>query len=442
MYYYSTNDRNLKVSLKDAVLKGLPEDNGLFMPSNIPLLPKNVLSILDKLTFQEISFHVAQQFLEKEVPLEKIEEIVYETIQFKAPMVSLRNDIYILELFHGPSLAFKDFGARFMARLMAFFLEDEKKDLIILVATSGDTGGAVAAGFHQAKGVKVVILYPSGKVSKVQESQLTSNGDNIYALEVAGSFDDCQKMVKSAFLDPSLRKKLFLSSANSINISRLIPQIFYYFEGSKGFQAENKPSFIVPSGNFGNITAGILAKKMGAPINQLIASTNMNDVVPEYLNKGKYLSKPSVQTLANAMDVGNPSNFARILDIFNQDSEGSTWNKIKSELKAYRVGDSEIISQIDKVFTNQNYLLEPHSSTGYYTAKKLRDEGSTEPFIILGTAHPIKFKDEIHKHLPKIPEEAFGQTIFTKDKLNHYQIENKYSEFKELLGKLFHVKQD
>ena len=179
---------------------------------------------------------------------------------------------------------------------------------------------------------------------------------------------------------------------------------------------------------------------MGAPINQLIASTNMNDVVPEYLNKGKYLSKPSVQTLANAMDVGNPSNFARILDIFNQDSEGSTWNKIKSELKAYRVGDSEIISQIDKVFTNQNYLLEPHSSTGYYTAKKLRDEGSTEPFIVLGTAHPIKFKDEIHKHLPKIPEEAFGQTIFTKDKLNHYQIENKYSEFKELLGKLFHFR--
>jgi len=442
MYYYSTNNRNLKVSLKDAVLKGLPEDNGLYMPSIIPVLPKNILSNLHKLTFQEISFNVARTFLEKEVPLEKIEEIVYDTIQFPAPLVSLLNDIYILELFRGPSLAFKDFGARFMARLMAFFLKDERKDLIILVATSGDTGGAVAAGFHQTKGVKVVILYPSGKVSKVQETQLTSNGDNIYALEIDGSFDDCQKLVKTAFLDPGVQSKLFLSSANSINISRLIPQMFYYFEGCKNFTPENKPSFIVPSGNFGNITAGILAKKMGAPINQLIASTNMNDVVPEYLNKGKYLAKPSIQTLANAMDVGNPSNFARILDVFNQDCEGSTWNKIKSELKAYSVSDSNIISQIKQVFINQNYLLEPHSSTGHYTAVQTRNEGATDPLIVLGTAHPIKFKEEILLHFTEIPDEAFGPSISTKEKLNHHQLENNYTEFKELLGKLFHVKQD
>jgi len=442
MHYYSTNNRDLKVSLKDAVLKGLPEDNGLFMPSTVPLLPRNVLSSLNKLTFQEISFQVARPFLEKEVPLEKLEEIVNDTIQFPAPLVSLLKDIYILELFHGPSLAFKDFGARFMARLMAFFLEDAKKDLVILVATSGDTGGAVAAGFHRTKGVKVVILYPSGKVSKVQESQLTSHGDNIYALEIEGSFDDCQKMVKTAFLDPGLQSKLFLSSANSINISRLIPQMFYYFEGSKGFQTDNKPSFVVPSGNFGNITAGILAKKMGAPIHQLIASTNMNDVVPEYLHKGQYLSKPSVQTLATAMDVGNPSNFARILDIFNQDSEGSTWNKIRSELKAYMVKDSQIISQIEQILHEQNYLLEPHSSTGHYTAIKLRNEGSKEPLIVLGTAHPIKFKEEILKHLPQLPEDAFGYHVFSKEKLNHYHLENNYSEFKELLGNLFHVKQD
>ncbi len=439
MLFYSTNNRQLKVSLSEAVLKGLPPDNGLYMPEFIPRLDSEIISKLDKLSFQEISFEVAKSWIGHDIPIGKLEEIVFDTIQFPAPVIELKDEIYIQELFHGPSLAFKDFGARFMARLMAFFKPKENKELIILVATSGDTGGAVAAGFHNTPGVSVVILYPSGKVSKVQEIQLTSHGDNIHAIEVDGTFDDCQSLVKKAFLDNALQEKLFLSSANSINISRLIPQTFYYFEGSKNFLHNTHPSFIVPSGNFGNITAGLIAKKMGAPIAHLIASTNANKVVPDYLKTGEYWAKTSITTLANAMDVGNPSNFVRITDIFRGPNNGSTWNHIKRELQAFSVTDNEIVFQIQKVYNEQHYLLEPHTATGHLVAEKLRTK-LNEPLIILGTAHPIKFKEEILRMIPTIEQKSFGITFKEKIKRNHILLEKDYSSFKAKLLSMFHVK--
>jgi len=315
---------------------------------------------------------------------------------------------YILELFHGPSLAFKDFGARFMAQLMSYFNRGEDKELTILVATSGDTGGAVAAGFYKTPGIRVIILYPSGKVSNLQEKQLTTLGENIFALEIDGTFDDCQYLVKTAFLDAELNQKLRLSSANSINIARLIPQSFYYFEAYKQLPKEGDPIvFSIPSGNFGNLTAGLFAKKMGLPVHHFIAATNANDIVPAYLSTGEYHPRPSVPTLSNAMDVGNPSNFARMLDLHPSTDDCSTWNNMQNQITGYAFDDettAQAMKEIDKKF---NYTIDPHGAVGFLALSEYQSKNPNTRGIILETAHPAKFIDDVEsilEHPIEIPE--------------------------------------
>jgi threonine synthase len=409
MRLYSTKNPIKFVSLKDAIFKGLPEDNGLFMPEFIPQLPAEFIKNLKDHSFQSIAFEVSRHLLSgssslgSEIISDKdLKEIISKSINFPAPVVRLDDDTLILELFHGPSLAFKDFGARFMAQLMSYFNKKDEKELVILVATSGDTGGAVAAGFYKALGIKVVILYPSGKVSMLQEKQLTTLGENITALEVQGTFDDCQALVKKAFLDPELISKIRLSSANSINIARLIPQSFYYFEAFKQVETKGKPLvFSIPSGNFGNLTAGLFAKKMGLPIHKFIAATNLNASVPKYLKTGDFQPHPSVRTLSNAMDVGNPSNFARMLDIF-----GSTWNNMAADIKGYSYDDTDTKAAMVDVFQKYNYILDPHGAVGYLALKEYQKENDVVG-VVLETAHPAKFLDDVEDILNRkidIPE--------------------------------------
>jgi threonine synthase len=402
MKLYSTKSPNKFVSLKEAVFKGLPDDNGLFMPRRIPVLPQSFIKHIKKHSFQSIAFEVARRMMRGAIPENDIKTIVETAIDFPAPVVKLDDSTHILELFHGPSLAFKDFGARFMAQTMSHFNKGDNQELVILVATSGDTGGAVAAGFYKTLGIKVVILYPSGKVSLLQEKQLTTLGENITALEVQGTFDDCQALVKKAFLDKELTNKIRLSSANSINIARLIPQSFYYFEAYKQVDTQGKPLvFAVPSGNFGNLTAGLFARKMGLPIHQFIAATNANDVVPKYLASGNYQPTPSVPTLSNAMDVGNPSNFARMLDLY-----GSTWNNMAAVVKGYAYNDEATKQAMQEIQTKYNYTLDPHGAVGYLALKEYQ-KTTDAVGIILETAHPAKFLDDVESILNKkihIPE--------------------------------------
>ena len=402
MKLYSTKNPTKFVSLKEAVFKGLPEDNGLYMPENIPQLSPDFIKNLMNHSFQSIAFEVAKTMIGDAIPEKDLKNIVESSIDFPAPVVRLDDTTHILELFHGPSLAFKDFGARFMSQLMSYFNRNDNQELVILVATSGDTGGAVAAGFYEAMGIKVVILYPSGKVSMLQEKQLTTLGKNIAALEVEGTFDDCQALVKQAFLDDTLTSKIRLSSANSINIARLIPQSFYYFEAYKQLDTMGKPVvFSVPSGNFGNLTAGLFAKKMGLPIHKFIAATNANDVVPQYLKTGEYKPTPSVRTLSNAMDVGNPSNFARMLDIY-----GSTWNNMTKEIKGYTFNDEATKEGVKEVFKKYNYIIDPHGAVGYLALKEYQKENNVVG-VVLETAHPTKFLEDMENILEQkiaIPE--------------------------------------
>jgi len=429
MLLYSTKNPAKKYSLREAVMKGLPDDNGLFMPLIIPKLSDSFIKNLSDLSFQEIAFQVSRSLIQDAIPEKVLEELVYQSINFPAPLIKFDEQKYILELFHGPSLAFKDFGARFMAKLMAYFNREEDKELVILVATSGDTGGAVAAGFYDTPGIKVIILYPSGKVSDLQEKQLTTFGKNVTAIELQGSFDDCQHLVKQAFLDKDLNTALRLSSANSINISRLIPQSFYYFEGYKQIISHEFPVvFCVPSGNFGNLTAGLISKKMGLPIAHFVAATNKNDVIPEYLRNGIFRSRPSLQTISNAMDVGNPSNFARILDVYS-----STWNIIKGEISGYGISDSETRDTIFEVFESHNYVIDPHGAVGYAALKKYQEENPETIGIVLGTAHPSKFLNTVEPiigqkvDLPKQLEE-----ISKKEKQATF-MKNDFSDLKEYL---------
>ena len=402
MKLYSTKNPTKFVSLKEAVFKGLPEDNGLYMPENIPQLSPDFIKNLINHSFQSIAFEVAKTMIGDAIPEKDLKNIVESSIDFPAPVVRLDDTTHILELFHGPSLAFKDFGARFMSQLMSYFNRNNNQELVILVATSGDTGGAVAAGFYEAMGIKVVILYPSGKVSMLQEKQLTTLGKNIAALEVEGTFDDCQALVKQAFLDDTLTSKIRLSSANSINIARLIPQSFYYFEAYKQLDTMGKPVvFSVPSGNFGNLTAGLFAKKMGLPIHKFIAATNANDVVPQYLKTGEYKPTPSVRTLSNAMDVGNPSNFARMLDIYS-----STWNNMIQEIKGYTFNDEATKEGVKEVFRKYNYIIDPHGAVGYLALKEYQQKNDVVG-VVLETAHPTKFLDDMESILEQkiaIPE--------------------------------------
>src|SRR5690606_38526381 len=361
---YSTNSPDIQVSIREAVLQSLPQDNGLYMPQFIPQLEEDWLTHLDHYSFQDIAYHIAMLYFEDDIEASILRNIIDDAINFPAPVITVDNQLSILELFHGPTLAFKDFGARFMARVMNYFWDDTDGKLQILVATSGDTGGAVAAGFYGLENIQVTILYPKGKVSALQEAQLTTWGKNIRAIEVEADFDACQKLVKEAFLDRELNESLNLSSANSINIARLIPQSFYYFEAAKQMPKEKDLVFSVPSGNFGNLTAGLLAKRMGLPISRIIAATNINDVVPEYLNTGLFSPRRSQTTLSNAMDIGNPSNFDRIMNLY-----GSTWNDVKKDIIGFSFSDQETIEEI--LYTQQNlgYVLDPHTAVGLLAAK-------------------------------------------------------------------------
>jgi threonine synthase len=429
MQLYSTKNTDLRVSLKRAVLKGLPDDNGLFMPTAIPKLPTSFFESLPELSFSDLSFEVCKALLDGYIPEKDLAALVENAISFPAPVVQLDDQISILELFHGPSLAFKDFGARFMAQLMSYFNRGEEQELVILVATSGDTGGAVAAGFYDTPGIQVVILYPSGKVSPLQEKQLTTLGKNIQALEVDGTFDDCQALVKRAFLDKALTSKIRLSSANSINIARLIPQSFYYFEAFKQLPKDGKDTvFCVPSGNFGNLTAGLFAQKMGLPVHQFIAATNINDVVPQYLQSGIFEPRPSVRTISNAMDVGNPSNFARMDDLYC-----STWNNMKSNISGYAFDDYQTRKAMKEVYKTYNYTIDPHGAVGYLAAKSYLNEHPSSRVVVLETAHPSKFKEVVEETLggPTHIPERLG-ALANKEKVATF-ISTGYDEFKNWL---------
>ncbi len=386
MKYYSTKNKSHQVDLRSAVLQSLPPDNGLYMPERIDTLSDNFYKNLSKLSLQDIAYEVSRQFLKEDFSGAEILDIVDEAINFPAPIVTLNETISIQELWHGPSLAFKDYGARFMANLMARLVSDEDKKLTILVATSGDTGGAVAAGFLGVPGVEVVILYPKGKVSPIQEKQLTTLGQNITALEIDGTFDDCQALVKMAFLDHDVNKSYFLSSANSINIARLIPQSFYYFDGYKQLGAtDDHVNYCIPSGNFGNLTAGLFAKRMGLPINRFLAATNVNNVVPTYLDTGSYEPRPSVQTTSNAMDVGNPSNFRRMEDLYD------STQKMTQDIIGFSYIDKQTDFAIQEVSRDYSYIIDPHGAVGYLAAKEYNLLYPGEKTVVLETAHPAKF---------------------------------------------------
>lgn len=413
MRLYSTKNTSSFVSLGEAIMKGLPDDNGLFMPEHFPKLSDTFINNLKDFSFQEIAFKVSNTLFKGSIPENDLREIIEKSITFPAPIQTLDKQTHILELFHGPSLAFKDFGARFMAQIMSYFNRENDKELVILVATSGDTGGAVASGFYKSPGIKVVILYPKGKVSMLQEKQLTTLGHNISALEVEGTFDDCQVLVKQAFLDKELNSHIRLTSANSINIARLIPQSFYYFEAFKQLNDYSNPiTFVVPSGNYGNITAGLIAQKMGLPIAHFVAASNANDIVPHYLCTGNYNPRPSVKTLSNAMDVGNPSNFARMQDLF-----GFTWNNMSKNISGYSFNDETTKQGIKEVYEKYNYIIDPHGAVGYLAFKAYQKSHPNAKGIILETAHPSKFIDSVEEVIGKkvdIPERL--AVLANKDK--------------------------
>jgi threonine synthase len=381
----------------------MPQDKGLYMPVSIPRLDDKFLNNLDSYTLPEIAFYVAKNLLGDDIPGDDLKAIIKDAINFYAPVVGLEESVYVLELWHGPSLAFKDFGARFMSRVMSYFLEAGEKQLDVLVATSGDTGGAVALGFLGVPNTRVTILYPKGKVSGIQELQLTTNGQNIRAIEVDGTFDDCQALVKQVFTDPELNEKFRLTSANSINIARLIPQTFYYFNAYAQLLklGKDKIVFSVPSGNFGNIGAGILAWKMGLPAEQFIAATNANDTVPEFLKTGVYQAKSSVQTISNAMDVGNPSNWVRIADMFKEDSA-----ELKNIIAGFSYTDEETTEAIEKIYRDYNYIACPHTAIAWQALKDWQQDQSTGKAtgVFLSTAHPCKFPDVLPKHIAKAIE--------------------------------------
>ena len=393
MQYYSTNGQSPKVGLQEAVVHGLASDRGLFMPEIIPTIPNAFFKNISEMTLQEIAYVVANTLFGQDVESETLKNIVYDTLNFDIPLVHVDENRYSLELFHGPTLAFKDVGARFMARLLGYFNQKDGKDVVnVLVATSGDTGSAVANGFLNVPGVKVYVLYPKGKVSKIQEAQFTTLGANITAIEVNGTFDDCQALVKSAFMDKELNEKMQLTSANSINVARFLPQMFYYFYAYAQLAKMGKPLdkivVSVPSGNFGNITAGLIGKRMGLPISRFIAANNRNDIVYQYLNTGVYSPRPSIATIANAMDVGDPSNFARILDLY-QNSHG----KISSEISGFTYTDEQIAETLADTYKKTGYLLDPHGAVGYRSL--LEGLKPDEIGVFLETAHPAKFKETV-----------------------------------------------
>jgi threonine synthase len=427
MKYYSLNNKNHQVSFEEAVINGLAPDKGLYFPKSLSKLSTKFYENIENLSNQEIAFQVIQQFVGDEIPETELKRIVTETLSFDFPLVKIEDNVYSLELFHGPTMAFKDVGARFMSRCLAYFNRNKNQQNTVLVATSGDTGGAVASGFLNVKGVKVIILYPSGKVSDIQEKQLTTLGQNITALEVDGVFDDCQDMVKKAFLDDQF-KALNLTSANSINIARWLPQMFYFFFAYKELKKLNKPLIVsCPSGNFGNICAGILAKKLGLPLTHFVASTNANDTVPRFLENGKYNPKPSVATISNAMDVGNPSNFVRIQEIYSNDL-----SEFEKDFSSYSFTDEETKKTLKLIYANFSYIAEPHGAVGYLGLKKEMEMKPNSIGFFLETAHPIKFRDEVEFLLNiKLPIPKQIESVINKDKVS-FKIKT-YDDFKSYL---------
>jgi len=410
MKLYSTKNPSTRVSFKEAVFNSMPQDKGLYMPVEIPGLDDKFLNNLDQYTLPEIAYHVAKNLIGDDIPDNDLKAIIHDAISFLAPVVKLEENVFVLELWHGPSLAFKDFGARFMSRVMSYFLEKGEKQLDVLVATSGDTGGAVALGFLGVPNTRVTILYPKGKVSDIQELQLTTNGQNIRAVEVDGTFDDCQALVKQAFTDAELNKKFRLTSANSINIARLIPQTFYYFNAYAQLLKEgiNKVIFSIPSGNFGNIGAGLLAWKMGLPVEHFIAATNVNDTVPEFLRTGVYQPKPSVATLSNAMDVGDPSNWVRIADLFKEDV-----GALKKQVTGFSYNDEQTLDAIKFINDNYNYVACPHTAIAWQALRDWQQDNykADTAGVFLSTAHPCKFPDVYPESIAgkiDIPEQVVG----------------------------------
>jgi len=428
MKYYSTKRSVPEVDLKHAVTKGLADDNGLFMPERIEKFDASFFKSIHNLSFQEISFEVAKKFFGEDVVEDKLREIVYDTLSFDCPVVPVQNNIFSLELFHGPTLAFKDVGGRFMARLLGYFLEKSEKLVNVLVATSGDTGSAVANGFLGVPGIHVYVLYPKGKVSEIQESQFATLGQNITALEVDGTFDDCQRLVKTAFLDAELNKKHTLTSANSINVARFLPQSFYYFNAYARNEQKDKELVIsVPSGNFGNLTAGLFAKRMGLPVHQFIAANNENDIVYNYLSNGVYNPRPSVQTIANAMDVGDPSNFVRILDLY-----GNSVEAIRKDVKGFRYSDQQIRATLKRVYEQCGYLLDPHGACGYQALEEYLTDSQVG--IFLETAHPAKFTETVESIIGKgnvaLPDKL---AAFMKGKKQSLEMTKEFEDFKSYL---------
>lgn len=432
MKYYSTNNDKKRVSLREAIVKGLADDGGLFMPMRIKKMKSSFFENIHNLSYQEIAFEVATQLFGEDIDVAHLKSIVNDTLSFDCPIVHVADDIFSLELFHGPTLAFKDIGARFMARMLSYFVSERTKQTNVLVATSGDTGSAVANGFLDVEGVHVHVLYPQGKVSATQEAQFTTLGKNITALEIAGSFDDCQRLVKSAFLDNELNEKMILTSANSINVARFLPQSFYYFYAFAQLQKQeilNNKSLIfsVPSGNLGNLTAGLVAYKMGLPVKRFIAANNSNKVFYDYLNEGKYVPRPSIETVANAMDVGDPSNFFRILDLFNHSHE-----EIEYTIKSYTYSDKQIEDTIQKVYAQHSYLCDPHGACGFKALKDSIDK--SEVGVFLETAHPAKFLETIEKTIGKgnivVPERL---SEFMNREKNTILLSKDFDSFKNYL---------
>lgn len=430
MKFYSTNKKAPVADLHKAVVKGLAEDKGLYMPEVIKALPQEFFDNIENMTFQEIAYTVADAFFGEDVPADTLKQIVYDTLAFDCPVVKVTDNIYSLELFHGPTLAFKDVGARFMARLLGYFIKQEGNEQVnVLVATSGDTGSAVANGFLGVEGIHVYVLYPKGKVSPIQECQFTTLGQNITAIEVDGVFDDCQALVKSAFMDEELNRHMKLTSANSINVARFLPQAFYYFYAYAQMKKKGLADRLVvcvPSGNFGNITSGLFGKKMGLPVKRFIAANNANDIFYNYLKTGEYCPRPSVQTIANAMDVGDPSNFARIYDLY-QGNHGA----VCADVSGAAYTDEQIAETIREVYDETGYLCDPHGACGYRALK----EGlhADEVGVFLETAHPAKFRDTVERIIASevaIPDKL---AAFMQGKKDSVEMGKDFADFKDYL---------
>ena len=429
MKYYSTNHKSDDVTLRDAVVRGLAPDRGLYMPERLNKLDKEFFENIDKMTFQEMSFEVAKAFFGEDIPADDLKRIVYDTLAFETPVVKVEDNIYSLELFHGPTLAFKDVGARFMARLLGYFNKEEKQLVNVLVATSGDTGSAVANGFLGVEGVHVYVLYPKGKVSPIQECQFTTLGRNITAVEIDGVFDDCQALVKNAFMDAELNQRMKLTSANSINVARFLPQAFYYFNAYAQMKRLGKADNLVicvPSGNFGNITAGLFGWFMGLPVKRFIAANNANDIFYNYLKSGVYSPKPSVQTLANAMDVGDPSNFARVLALY-----GGSHKDIAGHIGGATYTDEQIKETLKECYERTGYLLDPHGTCGYRALKEQLQPG--EYGVFLETAHPAKFKEKVDAITGGDVEIPARLQAFMKGTKQSVELSKDYADFRNFL---------